>query len=272
MIQNVFELSVNLGPHDIVIANLDSTPSGTAVGWNKNKKQPYTSLYEGLDENWTLWLDLCSKAKNFGNRYCFYCRQIESMMESFTITTEDVTLFNHWISISGSSSTVGTILLLRESRCNLNLYTDTAGIWGPVALCARTLGLCTLTWNSWRLHQEADDPSSGADITAEMMCHLKFPPRSILQRILTIPRIMPRMSSILLAHSCDERPNPINPEISNIGLVGEFVEIPEYSCIDMSYGLRAAKTVVSRLTGVNIPNLERKRSLTGLLLRIFLWK
>jgi oleate hydratase len=271
LIQNGFQLSINLGPHDIVIANLGSTISGTAVG--SNEKQPYTSSNESLDENWTIWLELCSKAKSLGNPYCFCCRRFESMMESFTITTEDLTFFNHLISMSCSSFTVGTILILRESRWKLNLCIPTQPVFEDQPGSVRVLwGFALSPEISGDYIRKPMVQCSGADITAELMHHLNFPPRSIFQRTVTIPRIMPRMSSLLLAHSYDERPKPINPDISNLGLVGEFVEISQYSCIDMSYGLRAAKSVVSGLTGANIPKLERKRSRTRLLLQIFLWK
>lgn len=274
LVQNGFPLSINLGPQDIVIANLGSTISGTAVG--SNEKQPYASSYESLDENWALWLDLCSKAKSLGNPYCFCCRRFESMMESFTITTEDLSFFNRLISLSSppsSSSTAGTIIILRESRWKLNLCLPTQPVFQDQPHSVRVLwGFALLPELPGDYIKKPMVQCSGADITAELMRHLNLSPRTIFQRTVTIPRVMPRMSSLLLAHSGDERPKPIVPEITNLGLVGEFVEIPQYSCIDMSYGLRAAKTVVSRLTGVKIPNSERKRSRIRLLLQIVLWK
>ncbi|KAJ5457843.1 hypothetical protein N7475_009231 [Penicillium sp. IBT 31633x] len=122
VIQNGFQSRKELGPYDIVIATLGSTESGTAKG--SNDDQPVTSsfdAYEDLNENWSLWFALASQDKKFGNPYNFCTRRSESMLESFTITTEDLPFFNHLTSLSQTTLTTGAFIVLRESQWKLNL-------------------------------------------------------------------------------------------------------------------------------------------------------
>lgn len=274
LIQEGFRTHIDVKQHDIVLATLGSTVSGTAVG--SNDKQPVTSsfeAYQDLDENWSLWLTLSAKSKKFGNPYCFCSHRSQSMLESFTITTEDLDFFNYLASISHCTPTTGAIVIFQESPWKLSLcipaqpvfqkQPDTVRVLWGFALFPESIGTYT---------KKPMLKCSGRDIMEELLKHLDYPSELLFQRTVTIPRVMPRMSSMLLAHSLDERPEPFIRDFSNLGLLGQFVEIPQYSCIDMSYSVRAAQIVVSRLMGVDIPSVKPRRSFLRMLLPILLWK
>ncbi|KAJ5353882.1 hypothetical protein N7541_006446 [Penicillium brevicompactum] len=273
VVQNGFQSYKDIGTHDIVIATLGSTESGTVVG--SNDDQPPTVLfdaYEELDENWSLWLALNSKDEKFGNPYAFCTRRSQSMLESFTITTEDLNFFNYLTTLSRSTLKTGAFIVLQESRWKLNLCLPAQPVFPHQPRNVRVLwGFALFPEGIGNYVKKPMLQCSGAEITAELLQQLNFPPELLFQHTVTIPRVMPRMSTILLAHSRDERPEIIPRNTTNIGLVGQFVEIPQYSCIDMSYAVRAAQMVVSRLMGLDIPSNEMRRSLIGILLRILLW-
>lgn len=113
---------------------------------------------------------------------------------------------------------------------------------------------------------------SGAEIMIELLRHLDIPPEVLIRRTVTIPRVMPRMSSILLARSSRDRPEIIPQNTCNIGLIGQFVDIPRYSCADMSYGVRTAQIAVSQLMGVDIQQEERWNLLMPTLLKLLFWE
>ncbi|KAJ5488147.1 hypothetical protein N7453_011601 [Penicillium expansum] len=72
-----------------------------------------------------------------------------------------------------------------------------------------------------------------------------------LQSSITIPLVMPRMSSALLARSLKYRPC-ITPESAvNLGLVGPFVETLWRTCVDQSCGVHVAGAAVSRLMSLD---------------------
>lgn len=274
VIQNGFQSRKELGPYDIVIATLGSTESGTAKG--SNDDQPVTSsfdAYEDLNENWSLWFALASQDKKFGNPYNFCTRRSESMLESFTITTEDLPFFNHLTSLSQTTLTTGAFIVLRESQWKLNLCIPAQPVFRHQPEFVRVpWGFALFPEGRGDYVKKPMLQCSGAEIMMEVLQHLNFPSELLFRHMVTIPRVMPRMSSILLPHSVDERPEPIPPNTSNLGLVGQFVEIPQYSCIDLSYSVRAAQIVVSRLMGLDVPTIETRRSLISILLRILLWK
>lgn len=272
LIQHGFQKSQNVGPQDIVIATLGSTISGCSVGANGHAPILQSiDPTEQLDENWAIWLELGSRHSRFGNPYNFCTRKTESMLESFTITTEDPTFFEYLSSLSRFAATSGTFIILRESRWKLNLCLPTQPvfrhqppnvriIWG-FALFPESKGDFV---NKPMLH------CSGAEIMSELLLHLNFQARLVRHTVL-IPRVMPRMSSLLISRAQDDRPSVIPQNTSNIGLVGQFVNLPHYSCVDMSYGVLAAETAVSHLMGLHKPSIKLSSSFSTLL-RIIFWQ
>jgi oleate hydratase len=274
VIQDGFKRRKDIGPHDVVIATLGSTMSGTAIGSN-DEEPVILSHYpnEELDENWSIWLALSSKDKEFGNPYSFCTRRSQSMLESFTITTEELTLFNYLTSVSLSTSTTGALIVLQESQWKLNLCIPAQPVFHDQPPNVRVLwGFALFPECKGNYVKKPMIQCSGAEILAEVLKHVRFPTELLFRHTVTIPRVMPRMSSLLLAHSCDERPAPTLHNTSNIGLVGQFVEIPEYSCLDMSYGVRAAQIAVSQLLDLAVPAVKMRRSQAKVFLRILLWK
>lgn len=272
LIQDGFENHIDVRQHDIVLATLGSTVSGTAIG--SNDEQPVTSSfeeYQDLDENWSLWLDLSTKGKKFGNPYCFCSHRTQSMLESFTITTEDLNFFNFLTTMSRCTPTTGAIIIFQESPWKLSLCVPAQPVFRQQPDTVRVLwGYALFPEGIGTFTKKPMLQCSGKEIMEELLQHLDYPSELLFQRTITIPRVMPRMSSILLAHSLDERPEPIIKDFPNLGLLGQFVEIPQYSCIDMSYSVRTAQMVISRLMDVDIPSDKPARSWLGMLLPILL--
>jgi oleate hydratase len=126
LIQRGFATRKQIGRNDIVIMTLGSTVSGSATGTNDHQPiwQP-VEIGDELDENWSLWLELGTRHRKFGNPYNFCTRQTESMMESFTITTEDLTLFQQISALSHSVVGAGAFISLPESNWRLNVCIPT---------------------------------------------------------------------------------------------------------------------------------------------------
>ncbi|KAJ6108331.1 hypothetical protein N7523_009654 [Penicillium sp. IBT 18751x] len=253
--QDGLDLKINLGPDDIVISSLGSTVSGSAVGTN-NLPPAWRSVQpsDHLDENWSLWLEGGNKYPDLGNPYTFCTRKSESMMESFTITTENLEFFEYLNSLSKCKSEAGAIFLLKDSSWGLCLCTPAQPVFTQQPPNVRVL------WGFGRFPDRKGDCVNhsmlyccGAQILAEVVHHLELPSEmaaDVQQQSITIPRAMPRMSSTLLTRSTTDRPRIIPRSISNIGLVGSFVEIPGRTCVDTGYGVDTARIAVSHLMGL----------------------
>ena len=88
----------------------------------------------------------------------------------------------------------------------------------------------------------------GAVIMTDLLGHLNLHYNPSLPHTVTIPRAMPRMSSLFLTMAPSDRP-PITP-VSNVGLVGPFTEFPRYTCADVSYGIRITQMAVYKIMGL----------------------
>jgi oleate hydratase len=107
---------------------------------------------------------------------------------------------------------------------------------------------------------------SGEEIMTELLWHLGFLSQSILRNSITIPSVMPRMTASLLPRAFGDRPNIIPEGMTNLAVIGQFVEIPDETTVSMDYGVRTAQLAVSRLMGLGEePEKKRKRLFLSLL-------
>lgn len=70
---------------------------------------------------------------------------------------------------------------------------------------------------------------------------------------------MPRLTAVLLPRSNGDRPQVVPPGMSNMGLIGQFVDIPD-EMVTMDYMVRGAQMAVHQLMGLE---REMKKSKKG---------
>ncbi|KAI9374317.1 oleate hydratase [Aspergillus egyptiacus] len=252
LVQSGFEMCQLVAPDDLVIITLGSTVSGSTTGTNDHPP-PQTSMSasEALDENWSLWLELCTKSPCFGDPYNFCTQRCESMLESFTVTTEDLAFYAHLHSlINDSSADAGAFISLQESPWRLNLCLPTQPVFSEQPANVRVFwGFANFPESKGRYVKRPMLQCSGAEIMTELLGHLHIDPQHLLLRTVTIPRVMPRMSATLLARAAGDRPRVVPGRVANLALVGQFCEIPGFSCVDTSYSVRTAQRAVAHFTG-----------------------
>ena len=267
-----------LGRTDILILAPGSTTSESMIGtshsapaWSRSDE-----LAELLDESWSLWLQLSDRNPGLGDPYNFCTRQAESMLESFTITTGDESFIRHLKSLLPSDSEAGTLISLQKSQWKINLCLPMQPVFTdqPAGILV-AWGFATFPTRKGSFVRKAMTRCSGTEILCELLGHLNLHNLTPTETTL-IPRIMPRMSASLLTRSPGDRPAIQPEEICNIGLVGQFVEIPGLSSVDVSYGVHTAKMVVSKLMGLGADNpgyeSQYKSRLTALCIRVLFGK
>lgn len=241
----------HLEEDDIVIVNLGSTISGSAVGTN-DIPPVWQSLNvdDMLDQNWSTWLDLGNKHHDFGDPYNFCTHQSESMLESFTITTRNLEFFDKLRESAQCMSDAGVFIFLEDSSWKVNLCVPSQPVFPEQPSNVRILwGIATSPEFKGNYVNKEMLRCSGMDIMAELLGHLKLHNQASISHTITIPRAMPRMSAMLLTRAPSNRPQIIPHAFSNVGLIGHFVEIPRNTCVDVSYGIRTAQMAVSGLMG-----------------------
>lgn len=273
LLENGHHIAMDMGAHDIVILMLGSTVSGSSTG-TCDYPPPTRSIEpnDEYDENWTIWLELSAHDHEFGNPYNFCTRVDDTTLASFTVTTADPYFWKFLASIA-TPAEAGTYILLPKSNWELRLCIPTQPVFSQQTEDIHVIwGFALFPKVSGNYVQKPMEACSGAEVLTELLEHLNY--HSTVHHTITIPRLMPRMSSPLLIRSMADRPEVIPSKTSNFALVGQFVEIPWYSCVDISYGIRTAQIATSQLMGIPFPEDKRDRmgSTISSLLRILFSK
>jgi oleate hydratase len=106
---------------------------------------------------------------------------------------------------------------------------------------------------------------SGEEILTEVLHQLDLPIGDILPKTVTVPCVMPRWTSILLPRSNGDRPQVVPQGMTNMALIGQFVDIPE-EAVTMDYMVRGAQMAVHQLMGLEREMKKSKKGYTTSLL------
>ncbi|KAL5044106.1 hypothetical protein BDW71DRAFT_186774 [Aspergillus fruticulosus] len=278
-VEDGFELKQLVGGDDIVIVTLGSTASGSTTGTNEDPPfRTFLRPSEALDESWALWLKLEARHGGLGDPYNFCTRQRESMIERFTVTTEDLDIYARLCALSDSpvsaGSDAGLFIALQESPWGMSLCLPTQPVFSEQPPNVRVFwGYANFPENKGKFVPKAMVRCCGAEIMEELLGHLHLNPQHLVKRTVTVPRVMPRMGAILLPRALGDRPEVIPPRIANLALIGQFCELSQHSCVDMSYSVRTAQRAVAHLTGLTVEEgREFHWCRLSTLFRILFWR
>lgn len=272
LIENGLQSQMAIDAQDIIIISLGSTISGTGTGTNEYPPLlDFTNSKGELDENWLLWLEIGDQDPKFGNPYNFCTRQFESSLVSFTITTRDPRLHGVLESLANGITDDGILISVPDSPWNVNLCLPAQPVVNKQPQNTRVLwGFAVYPKRTGSFINKPMTACSGTEILTELFNHLDFPLST--QKTVAVPRVMPRMWAMLLVRSSTDRPTPIPLNTTNIGLVGPFVDIPHFTCVDPSYDVRTAEMAVSNLMGLPMSKLRNKNQPMIDMLRLLFWK
>ncbi|UDD63783.1 hypothetical protein AFCA_011042 [Aspergillus flavus] len=259
--QNGLQNTVTVSPPDVVIASLGSSISGSTKG--TNTRPPSLEILKAedkLDENWSLWLAFgASLGSSLGDPYNFCTRVGESREETFTITIRGVEFSDHFMNLARADND-STSIALQNSNWLLNLFIprqplvpyqsrDVQVMWG-YGSAPQHIGNFVKKPMLW---------CSGQEILTELLLHLNVPPESILDRSMTILRVMPRLAAPLLLRAFADRPKVIPECTANLAVVGQFVDIPDKTAATLDYSIQGAQIAIDRLMGVQKARKKDKK-------------
>ena len=95
---------------------------------------------------------------------------------------------------------------------------------------------------------------TGEEILLELLHHLHFENEKdeIMKDVINvIPCMMPYIISMFQPRAIEDRPMVVPEGSTNLGLISQFVEIADDMVFTEEYSVRAARTAVYKLTGVN---------------------
>jgi oleate hydratase len=247
------EMSIDVGTRDVVIVSLGSVISGATSG--TNTEPPYIEIScpeKDLDENWLLWLELSTKDTKFGNAYNFCTRMGESRQESFTVTLKSPEFFSRFTELTGDPPGSGVFVTLKDSPWLLSLKIPDQPMFPDQPADVQVFwGYAVFPERKGNFIQKPMLECSGKEIMTEILYNLQFPLEPILNESITIPCVVPRMAAPFLPREHGDRP-PVIPEgVTNMALIGQFVDIPDEIVGTMDYYVRGAQIAVRQLMGLD---------------------
>lgn len=202
---------------------------------------------------WSLWEALAHGRAYFGDPAAFSSCIAQSWWGSFTITLQDTAFFDAMQEFSGNEAGTGGLVTFKDSNWLLSIVlphqphflnqdAKTQVFWGYSLFgdrignfVAKPMAECT-----------------GADILKELCGHLRFDP-DVFKSANCIPCRMPYITSMFMPRLHSDRPVPVPPETKNLGLISQFVEIPQDVVFTVEYSIRVAQIAVYQLL-----NIKRK--------------
>jgi oleate hydratase len=219
---------------------------------------PQTSISTSSpDGSWGLWASLANPITNphythFGNPSNFYSRIAESAWLSFTVTiNDDPTFFMKIEEWSGNKAGTGALVTFKDSNWLMSIVVphqphflnqpDTTQVfWG--------YGL--FPFKNGNFVKKPMIECSGSEILTELLHHLNFPLSPILENSITIPSMLPYITAQFLTRKEGDRPAVVPEGSTNLGLLGQFVEMERDTVFTVEYSVRGAQVAVKSLMGL----------------------
>jgi oleate hydratase len=238
---------VDVTSDDIVLVTTGAQAADLSAGTMAAPPPP--PVHPG--RSWALWKTLAEKHKGFGNPDAFFGtpRIADSRWVTFTVTTTGKQFLDEITNLTHSGPGSGGLLTFKDSPWVISL-----SIFDQPEVLSQPPG--TSVWWGYGLFPEKTGKfvskpmhqCTGREILSELLQHLNFATSTeIMQSSICIPCNMPYVNNIWLPRKRGDRP-PVVPEgMTNLGLLGQYVELERDIAFTFEYSTRTAWEAVYRL-------------------------
>jgi oleate hydratase len=218
--------SVAVAPEDPVLVTTGSQAADLSAGSMTEAPSPRLS-----GRSWALWARIAEGRTEFGKPNVFFGedRVPLSRWVTFTVTTTGSAFINQMSALTGSEPGRGGLVTLKDSSWVLSL-----SIFHQPEVIGQPPG--TSVWWGYGLYPERNgdfvpkrmDQCTGAEILEEALRQLQFDKQldAIMASSICIPCDLPYVNNIWLPRSRGDRPPAVPKGATNLGLIGQYVEVP----------------------------------------------
>jgi oleate hydratase len=241
--------SVAIAPDDILLVTTGSQIANLSTG---SMRAPPPPTILGGGPSVALWRQLAGLGPDFGDPNVFFnpAGSDDWRWVSFTVTTRASDFLDLMAALTGNPTGTGGLVTLRDSGWLLSLT-----IFHQPEVTTQPDG--TFVWWGYGLHPERNGDyvkkpmvaCTGAEILEEVVKQLKFDAHlnDILASSICRPCNMPYVNNIWTARSRADRPRVVPKGTTNLGLIGQYVEVPEDIAFTIEYSARTAWQAVHLL-------------------------
>jgi len=169
---------------------------------------------------------------------------------TFTVTETGSEFVNQIAALTGSESGLGGLVTLKDSGWVLSL-----SVFHQPEIIGQPEG--TTVWWGYGLYPERDGDfvrkpmtaCTGEEILEETLRQLRFDSQlaAIKASSMCVPCYMPYVNNIWLPRSRGDRPPPVPEGATNLGLIGQYVEVPREIAFTIECSVRTAWEAIYRL-------------------------
>lgn len=235
---------------DYVIVTLGSMTEASSLG-SMDSAPVLNSKTDG--GAWTLWEKIASDRPEFGFPSTFADHIDESKWISFTTTLRDPTFFRLVRDFTGNVPGEGGLITFADSRWLASIVlphqphfigqpSDVEVFWGYGLFVDRAGNFVNKPMSA----------CSGREIMTEVLGHLRIESEAsrILNSSISIPCMMPFITSQFLRRKKGDRPKVVPDGTANLAFIGQFCELPDDVVFTVEYSIRSAQTAVYTLLGL----------------------
>jgi oleate hydratase len=243
------ERTITVAEKDFVLVTLGSMTESSNVG--AMDSVPVLQGKAGA-ASWSLWDKLAARQNDCGKPANFSDHIEQSKWVSFTTTLHDPRLFDAIRDLTGNAPGEGGLITFPESSWLASIVLphqphfidqpkDVFVFWG-YGLFVDKVG---------DFVKKPMSACSGREIMIEILGHLQLANASeILDTCTCLPCMMPFITSQFLPRSPGDRPDVVPERSKNLGLMGQFCELPDDVVFTVEYSVRSAQTAVYKLLGL----------------------
>jgi oleate hydratase len=240
--------SVAVAPADIVLVATGSQAADRSAGTMNAVPPPRPS-----GRSWALWQRLAEGRPQFGKPDAFFGADKIALSRWVTFTVTD--MGNEFVtrisSLTDSTPGRGGLVTLKDSGWVLSF-----SIFHQPEIIGQPEG--TTVWWGYGLYPERIgtfvrkrmDECTGAEILEETLRHLRFDVqqiKSIMASSISVPCNLPYVNNIWLPRSRGDRPPPVPTNATNLGLIGQYVEMPREIAFTIECSVRSAWEAIHTL-------------------------
>ncbi len=248
---NGVERTIELDEEDIcIMTNACMTDSATLGDLHTPAPAPVLRPISG-----ELWSKTAAKKSGLGNPYPFFGDVHETNWESFTVTSRGNKLLKMIENFSGNVSGSGALMTFKDSSWLMSIV---------VAAQPHFVNQPMNQTIFWGYGLYTDQPGdyikkpmkdcTGEELLLELLHHLHMEDRKeeiMADVVNVIPCMMPYVDAQFQPRKMTDRPKVVPAGSTNFAMVSQFVEIPDDMVFTEEYSVRAARTAVYTLMGVN---------------------
>lgn len=240
-------VSVPVAADDLVLVTLGSQVEDLSMGSMTEAPPP-----RAVGRSSALWKRLARGRTDFGNPEVFFgTPQVpSSRWVSFTVTTTGTEFLDQLSALTDSTPGAGGLVTLKDSGWLLSLT-----IFHQPEVIGQPPG--THLWWGYGLFPERTgdfvrkrmDECTGAEILEEVVRQLRFDRQmdAIMASSICIPCDMPFVNNIWMVRRRGDRPAVVPEGSTNLGLIGQYVEVPRDIAFTIEYSARTAWEAIHRL-------------------------